>query len=301
MRVLVLSPGTAQQQLERMPALAACANELGAAIQVACSPAYRSLWTLLPAVEKIIPFDFDSDLNMADWANLLGSIREPDFQVCLNFAEGRQVNLMLSMSHIPTRVAETGFASTAFVSKSEGWSAQRLSGFLAPIGLKLDAAAFRITLSARLMKNARERQPKGDGPLLLLEPAATEQDWPSERWKQLPLTIKDKLPGLRTIHLGENAAVSERAAQIASADVVLTSCPVTSLLATFCGVPLVALGIADDQLPKRDVIRSLGVTISGRCLKTTFWRRWASDEKATTEIPTSSSPFVLSPSAAPAG
>ena len=258
MRVLVLSPGTAQQQLERMPAIAACANELGASIQVACSPAYRSLWTLLPLVEKIIPFDFSASLTMADWANLLGSVREPDFQVCLNFAEGRQVNLMLSMSHIPTRVSEAGFASTDVASQAGGWRAQRLSGFLAPIGLSLDAAAFRISLPAELMNSVRERQPQGDGPLLLLQPAATPEDWPAERWKQLPLTIKDKLPGLRTIHLGDNSALLERAAQIACADVVLTSCPVTSLLATFCGVPLVALGLSDDQLPERDVIRHLG-------------------------------------------
>ena len=258
MRLLVLSPGTAQQQLERMPAIAACANELGASIQVACSPAYGSLWTLLSSVEKIIPFDFAASLTMADWANLLGSVREPDFQVCLNFAEGRQVNLMLSMSHIPTRVSEAGFASTAVASKAEGWSAQRLSGFLAPIGLSLDAAAFRISLPAELMNSARERQPQGDGPLLLLQPAATPGDWPAERWKQLPLTIKDKLPGLRTIHLGDNSSLSERAAQIACADVVLTSCAVTSLLAAFCGVPLVALGLSDDQLPERDVIRHLG-------------------------------------------
>ena len=258
MRLLVLSPGTAQQQLERMPAVAACANELGASIQVACSPAYRSLWTLLPSVEKIIPFDFAASLTMADWANLLGSVREPDFQVCLNFAEGRQVNLMLSMSHIPTRISEAGFASTAVASQAEGWSAQRLSGFLASIGLSLDAAAFRISLSAELMKSARERQPQGDGPLLLLQPAATPGDWPAECWKQLPLTIKEKLPGLRTIHLGDNSPFSERAAQIACADVVLTSCPTTSLLSAFCGVPLVALGLSDDQLPKRDVIRHLG-------------------------------------------
>ncbi len=152
MRVLVLSPGTAQQQLERMPAIAACANELGASIQVACSPGYRSLWTLLPSVEKIIPFDFSANLTMADWANLLGCVREPDFQVCLNFAEGRQVNLMLSMSHIPTRVAEAGFAATAEVRQVEGWSAQRCAGFLAPLGLSLDAAAFRISLPAALIQ-----------------------------------------------------------------------------------------------------------------------------------------------------
>jgi hypothetical protein len=92
----------------------------------------------------------------------------------------------------------------------------------------------------------------------MLQPTAKAGDWPSERWKQLPLTIKAKLPGLRTIHLGDESSLSERAAQIACADVVLTSCPVTSLMATFCGVPLVALGLADDQLPERDVIRHLG-------------------------------------------
>jgi hypothetical protein len=63
---------------------------------------------------------------------------------------------------------------------------------------------------------------------------------------------------LRTIQLEDNIALSERAAQIACADVVLTSCAVTSLLAAFCGVPLVALGLSDDQLPERDVIRHLG-------------------------------------------
>jgi hypothetical protein len=94
--------------------------------------------------------------------------------------------------------------------------------------------------------------------LLLLQPAATEGDWPAECWKQLPLTIQAKLPGLRTIYLGDNSSLSERAAQIACADVVLTSCPETSLLATFCGVPLVALGLSEDQLPERDVIRHLG-------------------------------------------
>ena len=67
---------------------------------------------LLPALDKVIPIDFDNDPALADWANLLGSIREPDFQICLNFVEGRQVNLMLSMSRIMTRIGRTGFSST---------------------------------------------------------------------------------------------------------------------------------------------------------------------------------------------
>jgi hypothetical protein len=75
-------------------------------------------------VEKLIPFDFNSSPTLADWANLLGNVREPDFQACINLASGRQVDLMLSMSHIPTRVAAGGFSATNTVAIGSGWPAR---------------------------------------------------------------------------------------------------------------------------------------------------------------------------------
>ena len=81
MRALFLLPGDSSRQLQAPPAVAAVADQLGFAIQVACSPAAAPVWKLLPAVEKVIPFSFD-DATLADWANLLGCVREPDFQLC---------------------------------------------------------------------------------------------------------------------------------------------------------------------------------------------------------------------------
>ena len=52
-------------------------------------------------------------------------------------------------------------------------------------------------------------------------------------------------------------SVGQRAAAVACADVVLSSCPLTQLLAAYCGMPLVALGAKEDQLPERPVIRRL--------------------------------------------
>jgi len=40
--------------------------------------------------------------------------------------------------------------------------------------------------------------------------------------------------------------------------VVLSSCPVTQLLAIYAGVPLVALGTSASDLPKREGLRCLG-------------------------------------------
>ena len=258
MRVLALSPGPLSLQLERLPALASLCSQVGASLQVACSPAVKGAWELLPQLEKVIPFDFEASPNLADWANLLGCVREPDFQVCLNFAEGQQVNLMLSMSHIPTRLSAGGFSSTERVELQEGWVAQRLAGFLRPLGCELEADAFRLALSSTSLDKARAELPSGDGPLLVLAPRGDATDWPAGDWKALPGAISQRLKGLRCSELAVDLGLNARAATVACADVVLSSCPVTQLLAVFSGVPLVALGGDPHAMPERADLRCLG-------------------------------------------
>ena len=259
MRVLALSPGSLQRQLERLPALAGICHELGAKLQVACDPSCKQVWDLLASTEKCIPINFDASPALADWANLLGCVREPDFEVCLNFVDGAQVNLMLAMSRIPTRVARSGFAATACVEDAKGWSAQRLGSWLKPLGLDLNADAFRLSLPAGDLDEARSSHPPGNGPLLLLAPNGNSEDWPAEHWASLPRSVQSRLDGLRCVQLGETGpTLRQRAAAVACADVVLSSCPLTQLLAVYNGTPLVALGTRSSALPERPEIRSLG-------------------------------------------
>jgi ADP-heptose:LPS heptosyltransferase len=259
MRALFLIPGDAVDQVQALPAVAAVAQQLKFAIQVACAPAVAGVWKLLPAVEKLIPFNF-GDATLADWANLLGSVREPDFQVCINLAGGRQVDLMLSMSHIPTRLATAGFSATQKVNPpTGGWPAQALAAYLQPIGVSLDADAFRLVLPQAALAEATARLPAGDGPMLLLSPAGVPGDWPQQRWQELPGRIRTSLPGLRSLELGpaDAAHVLERAAMVAASDVVLASDPLSEELALLCGVPMVALGRDDDSLPQRPGVKGL--------------------------------------------
>ena len=258
MRVLALSPGPVQDQLDRLPALAAVAEELGAMVQVACDPTCRAAWELLPGFEKLIPFSFESNPSLADWTNLLGCVREPDFQACLNFADGQSVNLMLSMSHIPTRVALSGFASTVRITLEQGWAAQRVAPFVEALGCSLKADDFRLTLPSQALENARAELPSGDGPLLLMAPSEVSNDWPNQRWSTLPETIRSRLKTLRSQSLPPGLKLAQRAAAVACADVVLSSCRLTQLLAVYSNVPLVALCGPAGDLPERAEIRCLG-------------------------------------------
>jgi len=257
MRALLLIPGDCSRQLQAFPAVAAVAEQLRAEVQVVCPASEAPVWTLHPARVKAIPFAFEG-ATLADWANLLGSVREPDFQLCINRASGRQVDLMLAMSHIPTRLAAGGFSATERVSApAGGWPPQSdWEAFLRPVGVRLDAGAFRLTLPQPDLAEAAPALPAGDGPLLLLAPLGGPADWPAERWQALPARIRHTLAGLRTLDPG-TGPLRQRAARLAQADVVLASDPEVIELALLLGLPLVALGRDPSRLPERGAVKGL--------------------------------------------
>lgn len=274
MRVLFLIPGSGATQLQAMPAVAATASQLGASVQVACPPAQASIWKLLPAVEKVLPYSFDTGVSLADWANLLGAVREPDFQLCLNLASGWPIDLLLSLTHIPTRIAAGGFSATVCVPASgtagsingslpptDGWPNQQYERWLRPLEIPLDAEAFRLRLKPKALAAAAAALPAGDGPLLLLapRPEAAAADWPAAHWQALPQAIRSRLPNLRVVTAPAGATPQELAAQVAAVDVVLSSDPMITELALLTATPLVALGRSSDSLPPRQGVKGVGI------------------------------------------
>ena len=70
--------------------------------------------------------------------------------------------------------------------------------------------------------------------------------------------MRAKLPDLRVVHAKGSGKLLDRAAQVASCDVVLSSDPITTELALLTGMPLVALGRDAASLPSRQGVQAVG-------------------------------------------
>jgi hypothetical protein len=158
-------------------------------------------------------------------------------------------------------MAAGGFSATEKVQVPQGlWPAQALAAYLRPIGVRLEAAEFRLALPRAALDEAMAALPAGDGPMLLLAPSGRPGDWPETAWRELPGHIAATLPGLRCQQVppAPAAEIPGRAALVAASDVVLASDPATIELALLSGTPVVALGRSSDSLPVRDGVQGLG-------------------------------------------
>ena len=269
MQVLALLPGGEEDQLQALPAMAALAEQGSAQLHVVCPAKAATIWTLLPAVEHCIPFAFGQRWSLADWANLLGNVREPDFQASLNLSTDWSIDLLLSLTHIPLRVASGGFSATRQVKQPTGWRTQTLEAWLRPLGVHCDANAYRLPLPQRALPQARSALGQGNGPALLLAPGAAP-GWSPEDWQEFVEAVGQAVPSVRLLWLARGggepagtqrcrpATVLAEAATVASVDVVLTDEPRLAQLAVLTGTALVAAGMEDPRrLPQRDGIKPL--------------------------------------------
>lgn len=79
-------------------------------LDVVAEPRAIAAYRLNAAVDKVIPFDFKNRNALADWANLIGTIREGEYEAILSLGKSLPVRLLLWLTGIPQRV---GFGSSS--------------------------------------------------------------------------------------------------------------------------------------------------------------------------------------------
>jgi ADP-heptose:LPS heptosyltransferase len=128
MRILALVPGGIGDQLLFFPTLDNLRGRYPEAeIDVVVEPRSTAAYRVSKSVDQVIPFDFKDANGPADWGNLLGIIRDREYDAVMSLGRRLSVGFLLWLTGIPMRIGYAAGAGKIFLSN--------------PIALNLDQYA----------------------------------------------------------------------------------------------------------------------------------------------------------------
>ena len=180
MRILALVPGGIGDQLLFFPTLDNLRGRYPEAeIDVVVEPRSTAVYRVSKSVDKVIPFDFKDANGPADWGNLLGIVRDREYDAVMSLGRRLSVGFLLWLTGIPTRIGYAAGAGKIFLSN--------------PIALNLDQYA--ACMFHDLLQGLGIKDPCPD---LVINVPKTDIDWAEA--EQQRLGIKDS--GYVLIHCG---------------------------------------------------------------------------------------------------
>jgi ADP-heptose:LPS heptosyltransferase len=223
MRVLALVPGEMETQLSFFPIINQIKDSFeNAEVSVVAAPSATAIYQLSKGVSEVVPYNFEASNSPADWANLLGIVRDREFDVALTLTDSWSIALLLWLSGVPTRLGYSGAANnrllTATVPRSPG--ADHHSDLLKLINITGPPSALSVNVPRKDL-SAVDAMRQGAGLVsgyVLVYPGATASGttYPTESWIAILKDFQQRQPDLPLALLQTDDAAPQTSA-IASA------------------------------------------------------------------------------------
>jgi ADP-heptose:LPS heptosyltransferase len=112
MRILALVPGGIGDQILFFPTIDHLKGRYPEAeIDVVVEPRATAAYRVSKSVNKVIPFDFKDTNGPADWGNLLGILRDREYDIAMSLGRRFGVGFLLWLTGIPIRIGfDTGIS-----------------------------------------------------------------------------------------------------------------------------------------------------------------------------------------------
>jgi ADP-heptose:LPS heptosyltransferase len=217
MRVLALVPGGIGDQLLFFPTFDSLKQQYPQAdIDVIVEPRSASAYRVCRSINKVWKFDFKDMNSLADWGNLLGNIRDRDYNSVISLDKGFSVDFFLWLTGIPQRVSYAG-AGNLFLSQSVAlnlsqYAAVMYHDLLKGLGMNTTCPPIKIQVpKGDLDWATREQQRLGikDSGYILVHPGSSELSklkgidkiYPATSWVTVIQAIQAKLPNIPVVLL----------------------------------------------------------------------------------------------------
>lgn len=219
MRVLALVPGGIERQLEFFPVLREIKEAFKTAeIAVVADPEAKDIYQLSKVVSEVVPYSFQASNSPADWANLLGIVRDREFEAVITLTNSWSLGMLLWLSGIPTRIGYEGgsngwFLTTLLPQPADSadytafLKALKVDAPLAPPSLNLPQADLKAMDDLR-------RGARLQGGYVAVYPGQTPggEAYPTEQWVAILKDFQQRQPDLPLVALQTADTVANIAA-----------------------------------------------------------------------------------------
>jgi len=215
MHLLALVPGGIGDQLLMFPTLDSIKQKYPqGTIDVVVEPRSLGAYKICASVDKVIPFDFKGINSLADWGNLLGIVREQEYDAVISLGSRWSVGLFLWLTGIPNRISYAGggnmFLTKAIALNPDQYAASMYHDLTLGLGIDAPSPAIKVSVAKKDLEWAANEQKrlgiKDSGYILihggssnLAKLKGIDKIYPPNSWTQVIQGLQAKLPNLPVV------------------------------------------------------------------------------------------------------
>ncbi|MDJ1182726.1 glycosyltransferase family 9 protein [Roseofilum casamattae] len=256
MKVVALVPGGIGDQILFFPTLDRLKQSYPEAeIDAIVEPRSKGAYRVNQSVRRVIPFDFKDRNSPADWGNLLGILRDREYEVAISLGQRWAVGLLLWLTGIPTRISYEGpgsmFLTHPIPLKTEQYAVHMYYDLLAGLKIPDPCPDLSIAIPKKDLEWAESEQAKlgltdtgyvliHGGSSQLAKTKGIDKIYPVERWQAIAKQLQEKQPDLPLVVLKgpEDEAFVEQLLQVCPSLKVTSPPDIGKLAATIAGANL---------------------------------------------------------------
>lgn len=216
MRILALVPGGIGDQILFFPTLDDLKHSYpDAQIDVMVEPRAKSAYRVCKSVKEVLTYNFKDRNAMADWGNLLGVIRDREYEAVISLGQRWTVGLLLWLTGIPQRVGYAGSNNSLFLTnpvplKTQQYAASMYHDLLQGFNIKNPCPAIAINVPKQDIQWAEAQQQKlgikesgyiliHGGSSQLAVSKGIDKIYPIDNWKQIIEDCQKRQPNLPVV------------------------------------------------------------------------------------------------------
>lgn len=217
MRILALVPGGIGDQILFFPTLEDLkAKYPKARIDVMVEPRAKSAYRVCPCIHEVLIFNYQDRNGLADYLNILGMIRDREYDIALNLGQKWTIDLLLWLNSIPFRIGyrsqTSWFLSNPVPFKTKQYAPHVAHDLLTSFGIQSSCPPLKIAVPTEDIDWARAEQQRlklKNNYMLLYNgssriPQESKAIYPVEQWRTIIDSFKQKQPNLSVVLLQDS-------------------------------------------------------------------------------------------------